>query len=181
MAERAQYAAYRSLDPAGDGSLLLAAKLAQVAHMAYDVPKKYDATTILSMGAELLSNAGLSCSSDRSTSQIAETMQLEFDNPIALLPSPANFPGRQAVAGMVWVPWKKTKLSAMAGGALRRRLLKNMFFDGLASDAERVPLDAVGGVLAHRLVSEVGPLLKHVKAQDPDPLIPCRILLRASR
>ena len=39
MAERAQYAVFKSLSPAADGSRILAAKLAQVAHCAYDVPK----------------------------------------------------------------------------------------------------------------------------------------------
>ena len=39
MAERAQYAVFKSLSPAADGSLILAVKLAQVAHCAYDVSK----------------------------------------------------------------------------------------------------------------------------------------------
>ncbi|CAE7470607.1 HERC1, partial [Symbiodinium sp. CCMP2592] len=171
MAERAQDAAYKSLDPAGDGSLLLAAKLAQVAHMAYDVPKKYDAAQVLELGRQLLSDAGIGCQAPRCTSGIVEMLQLERVNPIPLLPSPADFPGRQAIAGMVWYPYQEVKLSARAGAVLRRCLLQQKPVDDLDIVAKRVLLEAIGGIIAHRLAHTAGPMLEHVKAGNAEPLI----------
>ena len=102
MAERAQDTAYRSLDPAGDGSLFFFFFLAHVAHMAYDVPKKFDAAQVLELGTQLLSDAGIGCHAPRCTSCIVEMLQLNHINPLPLLPSPADFPGKPATAGMAW-------------------------------------------------------------------------------
>ena len=61
-----QYAVFKSLSPAADGSRILAAKLAQVAHCAYDVPKKYTADAVLALGTRLLREAGVSLRAERS-------------------------------------------------------------------------------------------------------------------
>ncbi|CAE7280599.1 unnamed protein product, partial [Symbiodinium sp. KB8] len=171
MAERAQDAAYRSLDPAGDGSLLLAVQLAQVAHMAYDVPKKFDASQVLTLGTRLLGDAGIHCQDSRCTTRIVEMLQLKQTNPIPLLPAPAEFPGKPATAGMVWYPFREVRLSTAAGTALRRCLLQRNSFDDLESAAERVQIEAIGAIIAHRLAQSAGPMMTHVKAGNPEPLI----------
>ena len=79
-------AAYRSLDPAGDGSLVLVAKLAQLAHMAYDVPKRFDPSQILAVGTQLFRNAGIGCQASQCTSGVVEMLQLNEVNPLPLLP-----------------------------------------------------------------------------------------------
>ncbi|CAE7568793.1 unnamed protein product, partial [Symbiodinium necroappetens] len=168
MAERAQHVAFKSLIPAGDGSLLLAVSLAQVAHMAYDVPKKYNAEAVLGLGAALLSDAGISPRAERASTEIVESLQMGYEDPVSQLPAPGNFPGRPVTAGMVWMPRREVKLSAEAGAALRGILLRPRGpFDGLEDDATRVPLEAVGGLVAHRLVNSVGNLRDHAESEDP--------------
>ena len=108
------------------------------------MPKKFAASQVISLGTELLSNTGINCQAARSTSRIVEVLQLEQVNPLLLLPPPADFPGRPATAGMVWCPLKEVKLSAEAGAALRRCLLRCKSFDGVEDDAEHVVLEARG-------------------------------------
>ena len=153
MAERAQYAVFKSLSPAADGSLILAAKLAQVAHCAYDVPKKYTADAVLALGTRLLQEAGVPLQAERSSTALIEAMHFSLQDPINLLPSPPKFPGCPVVAGMVWLPSREVRLSAAAGAALRSRLLGAQHRDlpSIEGEVERVVLDAVWGVLAHRL------------------------------
>ena len=153
MAERAQYAAFESLFPAADGSLRLGAKLAQVAHCAYDVPKKYTADAVLALGTRLLQEAGISLQAERSSTELTEAMQFSLQDPLKLLPSPPNFPGCSVVAGMAWLPSREIRLSAAAGAALRSRLLsaRHQNLASIEGEVERVVLDAVWGVLAHRL------------------------------
>eukprot|EP00439_Symbiodinium_sp_Y106_P055077 s1473_g7.t1 len=159
MAERAQYAVFKSLSPAADGSLILAAKLAQVAHCAYDVPKKYTADAVLALGTRLLQEAGVPLQAERSSTALIEAMHFSLQDPINLLPSPPKFPGRPVVAGMVWLPSREVRLSAAAGAALRSRLLGAQHRDlpSIEGEVERVVLDAVWGV---RLSAAAGAALR---------------------
>ena len=59
MAEKAQQAAFESLAPHRDGSLIRAVRLAVAADKAYDAPKKVNAQAIIELGHTLLRDARL--------------------------------------------------------------------------------------------------------------------------
>ena len=88
MAERAQYAAFKSSAPAAGGSLHLAAKLVQVAQCAYDAPQQYSADNVLALGTRLLQDARASLQAERSTTKLAAAMQVPLQDHLYLLPSP---------------------------------------------------------------------------------------------
>ena len=67
MAGQAQQAAFDSLAPRRDGSLIRAVRLAVAAGKAYDPPKKVDAKTIISIWHQLMSDARLTISSPSSS------------------------------------------------------------------------------------------------------------------
>ena len=67
MAEKAQQAAFESLAPHRDGSLIRAVRLAVAAEKAYDAPKKVNAKAIIELGHTLLRDACLQMNSPRST------------------------------------------------------------------------------------------------------------------
>ena len=105
------------------------------------------------LGTRLLQDAGVSLQAERSTNTLTEAMQFPLQDPLKLLPSPRHFPGRSVVAGMMWLPSREIRLSTAAGAALRSRLLsaRHQTLPSLEGEVERVVLDAVWGVLAHRL------------------------------
>ncbi|CAL1140711.1 unnamed protein product, partial [Cladocopium goreaui] len=67
MAEKTQQAAFESLAPHRDGSLIRAVRLAVAAEKAYDAPKKVNAKAIIELGHTLLRDACLQMNSPRST------------------------------------------------------------------------------------------------------------------
>lgn len=171
MTERAQQAAFLSESPGSDGSLQWAFRLAVAAEKAYDAPKKVKSKEIVSLGMKLLSEAGLSNSSPRSTTAISQEhfMLDEADiDPAQVLMSlmPPDFK-----LGKVWLPLNEIVLSSEAGTAMHQRMFhsaKPMY--SLNDPSEKVPLDEVSGALAHRMAN-AGKLRELVQAGDPAALI----------
>ena len=104
------------------------------------------------LGTPLLQDAGVSLQAERSTTTLTEAMQFPLQEPLKLPPSPRHFQGRSVVAGMMWLPSREIRLST-AGAPLRGRLLsaRRQNLPSLEGEVERVVLDAVWGVLVHRL------------------------------
>ena len=65
-AEMALQAVFNSLDPAGDGSIVRAIRVAECAHCSNDCPKKFNPSDVIEFAARLLATAGLSRASPRS-------------------------------------------------------------------------------------------------------------------
>ena len=64
--------------------------------------------------------------------------------------------------GQVWMPARRVVLSSAAGEALRKRLSRRRpRHEGLDEAVERVPLDEIGGFIAHQLLKKArGPAFK---------------------
>ena len=149
MAEKAQQAAFDSLAPQRDGSLIRAVRLAVAAEKAYDAPKKVDARTIISIGHQLMSNARLTISSPSSSESSKKLFKFTHDklDPAKALyrclPSPK--------LGMVWMPVPRIILSGAAGAVIRSRMFHPRKVHGIAEPVEHIALDEVAGMLRHRL------------------------------
>ena len=60
--------------------------------MAYDVPKKFDASQVLALGTRLLRDAGIHCQDCRCTSRIVQMNPLLCRRPLRFLPGkPASY------------------------------------------------------------------------------------------
>ena len=135
----AQHAAIVSPSPSSDGSFVRVVGLAECAHCANDCPKKFDTVAVVHFSQALLANAGLQRYSPRSSSVAAGKLR------IRPLPSGSRF-------ARVWPPDAKVFLSAAAGKALGERIRTGASReDGFAEEAERIALDELGGLIAHKL------------------------------
>ena len=148
-AEMAQHAAIVSPNPSSDGSFVRAVGLAECAHCANDCPKKFDTVAVVHFSQALLANAGLQRNSPRSSSAAAGKLRIRPGDPYEclnrMLPSGSRF-------GRVWLPDAKVCLSAAAGKALGERIRAGASReDGYAEEAERIALDELGGLIAHKL------------------------------
>ena len=151
-AEMGQELVYNSLSPAEDGSFVKAIALAECAHAANGCPKKYDPSTVVTLARQLLANAGLHVQSWRSSRTAKLKLQVCIDDPLVTL---AAVSGQQKAKslGRVSVPCPRVCLSSSAGEALRERLRRRRRWgEGMELEAERVPLDELGGLIAHRLL-----------------------------
>eukprot|EP00435_Cladocopium_sp_Y103_P025857 s1447_g6.t1 len=147
MAEKAQQAAFESLAPRRDGSLIRAVRLAVAAEKAYDAPKKVNAKAMIELGHNLLRDARLHMNLPRSTISIRPLFafspsQNKPEEALTICTSKFNL-------GQVWMPLPSVNLSAAAGAAIRCRMLKgtnlgrNMLFSMaflLSSGANKVLL-----------------------------------------